>query len=425
MQKPIFSIITINRNNAEGLKKTLDSIASQTYRDFEHIIIDGASTDESVDVIKKYVESPAGKNVSYWVSEPDSGIYEAMNKGITKACGEWINFMNSGDTFFDAQVLEKIKTYSDTDADILFGDSIEIDGNKKNEVLCSPDSNELFKHPTYRHGASFVRTELHKKYLFDLSKKHLGFALDYNCIYQLKLNNYKFKKIPAIILIYEKDGISSRNLKKTYLYIYRITRKKKPVYSTFFFLFNTLFAKNNIFAKLFFVLSSIYHLFLNHCINHIPIYIIRKLYYRICGMKIGKNTKIDLNQYFITAGQFRIGNDSHINHNCFIDARGGILIHDNVSVSHYVKLVTGSHDVNSTTFKGKFSSIEIDDNVWIGINATILQGVKIGKGAVVCAGAVVTKNVDDYEIVAGIPAKVIGHRNKQLDYICHPEELFV
>ena len=145
----------------------------------------------------------------------------------------------------------------------------------------------------------------------------------------------------------------------------------------------------------------------------------------MCGMKIGKKTKIDLNQYFLAASQFKIGNYCNINHNCFIDARGGILIHDNVSISHYVKLVTGSHGINSTSFEGKFSSIEIDDNVWVGIGATILQGVKIGKGAVVCAGAVVTKDVVDYEIVAGIPAKVIGHRNKELNYICHPEDIFV
>ncbi len=419
------SIITINRNNAKGLKKTLESVASQTCRDFEYIIIDGASTDDSVDVIKDYINSPAGKNVSYWVSEPDSGIYNAMNKGIEKARGEWINFINSGDTFFDSEVIQKVLDYPKDDSDVLFGDSIEIDGDTKKEFVCSPDSNELLKHPTYRHGASFVRTELHKKFPFDLSKKHLGFALDYNCIYQLKLNDYKFKKIPVMILTYKKDGISSQNFIKTSTYIYRITRKKKPFYATMLFLYNILFANNIVFIKLLFLLSSLYHLILNHFINHIPIYIIRKFFFLLCGMKIGTKTRIDLNQYFIAASQFKIGKHCHINHNCFIDARGGILIHDNVSISHYVKLVTGSHDVNSTTFEGKFSSIEIDDNAWIGINAIILQGIKIGKGAVVCAGAVVTKDIGDYEIVAGIPAKVIGHRNKQLNYICHPEEIFV
>ena len=171
------SIITINRNNAEGLKKTLESVASQTCRDFEHIIIDGASTDDSVEIIKDYVASLAGKNVSYWVSEPDSGIYDAMNKGIEKANGEWINFMNSGDTFFNSEVLKKVSEYPKNGIDVLFGDSIEIDGNQKIECICSPDSNDLLKHPTYRHGASFVRTEIHKEYPFDLSKKTIRLCI--------------------------------------------------------------------------------------------------------------------------------------------------------------------------------------------------------------------------------------------------------
>ena len=240
------SIITINRNNAEGLKRTLESVASQTCRDFEHIIIDGASTDESVDIIKEYVTSPAGKNVSYWVSEPDSGIYDAMNKGIEKANGEWVNFMNSGDVFFDSGVLKEIYDFPKTDTDILFGDSIIIDGNKETECACSPDSDELLKHPTYRHGASFVKTTVHKQYPFDLSKKEFGYALDYNCIYQLKLNNYKFKKINKFILKYESIGISSLDIKQSYLYIYRITKNLKPFYAASFYFYHAVLQTNSI-----------------------------------------------------------------------------------------------------------------------------------------------------------------------------------
>ena len=86
------SIITINRNNAAGLRRTIESVVSQTYTEFEYIIIDGASTDESVDVIKEYADK-----ITFWVSEPDNGIYNAMNKGILKAKGEYLLFLNSGD----------------------------------------------------------------------------------------------------------------------------------------------------------------------------------------------------------------------------------------------------------------------------------------------------------------------------------------
>ena len=94
------TIITINKNN-EGLRQTMESVVSQSCKDFEYIVIDGASTDRSVEIIKQY----AAKNTIDWVSEPDQGIYNAMNKGIAKAKGEYINFMNSGDTLYDSKVV--------------------------------------------------------------------------------------------------------------------------------------------------------------------------------------------------------------------------------------------------------------------------------------------------------------------------------
>ena len=97
------SIITINLNNKAGLQKTIDSVIAQTCKDFEWIIIDGGSTDGSVELIKEYTDE-----VSYWISEPDNGIYNAMNKGITISHGEYIQFLNSGDCFFDKNVLSNV-----------------------------------------------------------------------------------------------------------------------------------------------------------------------------------------------------------------------------------------------------------------------------------------------------------------------------
>ena len=108
------SIITINRNNVEGLRKTMESVFAQTYRDIEYIIIDGASTDGSVDVIKEYEKfqiSNFKSHISFsWVTEPDTGIYNAMNKGIRKATGEYCMFLNSGDFFIAADVLKRVFT---------------------------------------------------------------------------------------------------------------------------------------------------------------------------------------------------------------------------------------------------------------------------------------------------------------------------
>ena len=95
------SIITINYNNARGLERTIKSVICQTFTNYEYIIVDGGSTDGSLEVINKYAD-----HISKWVSEPDEGIYNAMNKGTRMASGEYFNYMNSGDCFCDAHVLE-------------------------------------------------------------------------------------------------------------------------------------------------------------------------------------------------------------------------------------------------------------------------------------------------------------------------------
>lgn len=104
------SIITINYNNAAGLKATVDSIAMQTCQEFEHVIVDAASTDGSVDVIREYESIIKNRKsiILKWVSEPDKGIYDGMNKGITMASGEYLYFLNSGDTFVDKDVLGRL-----------------------------------------------------------------------------------------------------------------------------------------------------------------------------------------------------------------------------------------------------------------------------------------------------------------------------
>ena len=122
MSNPILSIITINRNNAEGLRKTIESVLSQDVSDktqVEYIIIDGASTDESVEVIKSFENNQSNKlQITKWISEPDSGIYNAMNKGIKMATGEYLHMLNSGD-FYEPNVLDDILDKLNKKPDIL------------------------------------------------------------------------------------------------------------------------------------------------------------------------------------------------------------------------------------------------------------------------------------------------------------------
>lgn len=193
------SIITINYNNAEGLRKTLASIASQTFCDFEHIIVDGGSTDGSVEVIREYEQSlasrlsPLASNLK-WLSEPDSGIYNAMNKGIKMANGEYLLFLNSGDYLVDADTLKNVFADAD-DVDIIYGDRINVwkDGLERNRDSFPDHITGYF---LYRgmisHQASFIKSDLFVKY--GLYREDLKYGADwefflrtfllYNCTYQ-------------------------------------------------------------------------------------------------------------------------------------------------------------------------------------------------------------------------------------------------
>lgn len=156
-------------------------------------------------------------------------------------------------------------------------------------------------------------------------------------------------------------------------------------------------------------------LFGNVFINKIPSRHIRKWFAQILGARIGHSFFFRRVEILFPKGLL-IGDNSNIGWFSLLDARGGIKIGNNVSIASYAKLITGSHDLQSPEFTAKFKPIIINDYAWICTGAIITQGVRIGKGAVVAAGAVVTKDVNDYEIVAGVPAKVIGSRNPEFNY---------
>lgn len=165
------SIITINRNNAAGLRKTIESVVSQTFTDFEYIIIDGASTDESVEVIKEYADK-----ITYWVSEPDKGIYNAMNKGIIKANGEYLQFLNSGDCLCSQYVLTQMLE-NDFDEDMLIGNKYCVNSFKKIPWHITIHHSKKTDNSVYAmdlifdslpHQSSFIKKNLFIKYgLYD------------------------------------------------------------------------------------------------------------------------------------------------------------------------------------------------------------------------------------------------------------------
>lgn len=163
----------------------------------------------------------------------------------------------------------------------------------------------------------------------------------------------------------------------------------------------------------------------NHLVAHIPSHSFRLFFYRhFMRLQIGRDSYIFMGAWFDTRGQFLMGDHSVINENCRLDNRGELTIGNNVSISAQVCILTADHDPQSPTFAGRRKPVVIEDYAFIGTRALILPGVTIGKGAVVAAGAVVTKSVEPYTIVAGVPAKKIGERNAQLQYTISYGRLF-
>jgi len=165
------------------------------------------------------------------------------------------------------------------------------------------------------------------------------------------------------------------------------------------------------------LLSELRLYFCNQIISHIPSHWIRSWYYKsIMKFDFAPFVSLLMGVKIDTKGQLSIGTYSTVNQNCRLDNRGGIKIGNHVSISAETIILTAGHDVQSKVFKGFTKKVTIEDFAFIGTRAMILPGVNIGKGAVVAAGAVVSKDVEPYTIVAGVPAKIIGRRNEELEY---------
>jgi glycosyltransferase involved in cell wall biosynthesis len=201
---PKISIITANLDNAEGLRNTIKSVVSQTYTDYEYIIIDGGSTDGSQDVIKENAVK-----ISLWLSEPDFGVYDALNKGIKIACGEWIIFMNSGDTFYDKNVLEKVFShYFDNLTQIIYGNTIVKENGKKIKPSSRINKNFFFYETICHQSIFFKRTIFEKLGYHNLNYKIIA---DREFLLRSAIRNLKFVYIDVDVCIWEAEGLSSKN----------------------------------------------------------------------------------------------------------------------------------------------------------------------------------------------------------------------
>lgn len=222
-QKPLISIITVCYNIKDEIERTCESIISQTNPNYEWIVVDGDSTDGTVDILNKYKDK-----MSVFISEKDTGIYNAMNKGIKRATGEWCIFMNGGDCFASNNIIEK---FSQLDgiyeyADVIYGDVDFINQNEKRKTINYPyplTKSYFHNGNTINHQSTFIKKELFKKY--GCYNENYRIVSDWEKWIIFFVNGCKFIKWDIVIANFYRGGISSTQIEKIQSELTEINKK--------------------------------------------------------------------------------------------------------------------------------------------------------------------------------------------------------
>jgi glycosyltransferase involved in cell wall biosynthesis len=203
---PLITIVTVVYNNKDFLERTILNVHNQQFEFFEYIVVDGNSTDGTIDIIKKHETK-----ISIWKSEKDTGIYNAMNKAIGLSSGEWIFFLNAGDVFVDEYVLEKVSAHlTNSEYDIVYGDILKHD--KSGNLFVKKSTAPGDKHKMYFcHQSVFCRTEICREMPFD---EKYSMSADLKFFKLAFQKGFRFKQIDLPITIFDTTGVSNRNRTK-------------------------------------------------------------------------------------------------------------------------------------------------------------------------------------------------------------------
>lgn len=199
---PLVSIITVVYNGDEFLEDTIQSVLSQNYENIEYIIIDGGSTDGTLDVINKYEDK-----IAYWISEPDNGIYDAMNKGIRVATGSLVGIINADDYYLPSAINTVVKQVRSSNADIFYGRLNEIDrfSSVVTKKLKIQNDWKLYLRMCIAHPATFVNRNVYEGNLFPTKYRIAG---DYYLLLKAKLRKKKFERVDSLLVYMREGGIS-------------------------------------------------------------------------------------------------------------------------------------------------------------------------------------------------------------------------
>lgn len=206
IEKPLITIITVVYNNSVLLEQTILSVLNQEYENVEYVVIDGGSNDVgTLAVLEQY-----NHLIDFWVSEKDNGIYHAMNKGISLSTGDFIAFLNVGDTYCSNNTLSQISSLLSKDFDIIYGDRFYIDGDNNRTLQAARDISTIFNRMPFCHQSTFVRRTIFEKIRFNESYK---FAADYLLFIEFYQAGFKFHKIDLPVCNFLHGGASESGIR--------------------------------------------------------------------------------------------------------------------------------------------------------------------------------------------------------------------
>jgi glycosyltransferase involved in cell wall biosynthesis len=206
--KPCVTVITVVFNSAETLEETVRSVVNQTYDNVEYIIVDGGSTDGSLDIINKYENF-----IDYWVSEQDAGIYDAMNKGVVHASGEWALFMNSGDRFCcEATIASLIKKIIGN-PDVVYGDVQILKNGRPAQIVPSRKMRTPLRSMPACHQSMMIKTKLLKQYPYDTK---ISIAADFDNLCRILTTGGVTQQVPIVVSLISGGGVSDTNRDMVY-----------------------------------------------------------------------------------------------------------------------------------------------------------------------------------------------------------------
>lgn len=208
------TVITVCFNAEKTIERTFNSVISQKDKDFEYIIVDGKSSDGTIRLIKDWEDAFVKSGISYrWISEKDTGLYDAMNKAALMAAGDWIVYLNADDEFASNETIKYAKEHMDSNTDILYGNTIFVDKNGNMEKRMALDADTITKHLPFIPQSAFIKTEVQKEFLFNLNYKIVA---DFDSFLRMYIAEKNFKKVDYCFAKFYEGGVSNRNEWETY-----------------------------------------------------------------------------------------------------------------------------------------------------------------------------------------------------------------